>query len=399
MNVGFGLDKLPGIMPNARASVLEQFDAPLRLREYSLPSRLEPGAALVRTEMAGICGTDVHLWKGQLPIALPIILGHETVGRIEQPGDGLERDWTGQPLKEGDRVTWNSATSCGSCYYCLEKGQPTRCRQRRAYGIGYRCDQPPHFLGGYAQFHYLRPGTTIFKIPNDLPTEAVIGAGCALLTAIHGVERLCAETGSAIAPDQQRGGMPVLPSLWRDHVAVQGAGPVGIAAVAVARSAGAGRVIVLGGPKHRLEMARRFGADHTLDIDDVREVNARIDAVRQLTGGHGADLVLECVGIPAAVAEGMEMCRDGGKYLVLGHYCDAGTIPFNPHVITRKQLQVFGSWSSEPRHLQAALDYLRATRSRFPFASMVTDRFPLERANEALMATANWRSTKSVIVP
>src|SRR5436189_1280219 len=109
-------------MLRARASVLEKFKADLVLKDFAIPA-LEPGAALVRTEMAGICGTDVHLWKGQLPIALPVILGHETVGRIEQLGDGLERDWSGQPLHIGDRVTWTSAVSCGQCIYCAEKRQ------------------------------------------------------------------------------------------------------------------------------------------------------------------------------------------------------------------------------------------------------------------------------------
>src|SRR6266481_3404505 len=269
------------MMSTGKAFVLEKFKAPLQMREFALPSRLEPGAALVRTEMAAVCGTDVHLWKGELPITLPIILGHETVGRIEQLGDGLDRDWTGQPLNAGDRVTWNSSTSCGRCFYCAEKGQPTRCPHRRAYGIGYRCDQPPHLLGGYAEFHYLRPGTNIFKLPDDLATEAVIGAGCALITAIHGVER----TGIS----------------WRDSVVVQGAGPVGIAALAVAKSAGAGLVVVIGGPKHRLDMAKRFGASHTIDLDEIREPAARLERVRQLTGGYGADVVLECAGHPAAV--------------------------------------------------------------------------------------------------
>src|SRR6476661_2798437 len=97
-------------MTTARASVLEQFKAPLQLRHFALPAKLEPGAALVRTEMAGICGTDVHLWKGELPIALPVILGHETVGVIEKLGAGLTRDWSGEPLRVGDRVTWTSAT-------------------------------------------------------------------------------------------------------------------------------------------------------------------------------------------------------------------------------------------------------------------------------------------------
>src|SRR5205823_10137467 len=166
-----------------------------------------------------------------------------------------------------------SATSCGQCFYCAEKRLPTRCPDRRAYGIGYRCDQAPHFLGGYAEFHYLRPRTTIFKIPDDLPTQSVIGAGCALITAIHGIER----TGIA----------------WRDNVVVQGAGPVGIAALAVAKSAGAAKVIVLGGPKSRLEMAQSFGVDHVINIEEVRESAARLELVRQLTGGYGADVVLE----------------------------------------------------------------------------------------------------------
>jgi len=182
-------------------------------------------------------------------------------------------------------------------------------------------------------------------------------------------------------------------------VVVQGAGPVGISALAVAKSAGAGKAIVIGGPASRLEMARRFGADHVINIDEVRDVQARIDAVRQLTGGYGADVVLECVGIPSAVVEGVEMCRDGGRYLVLGHYCNAGMVLFNPHVITRKQLQVVGSWSSEPRHLKAALEFLRITREQFPFHEMVTHRFPLEKCNEALATTASWQCAKSVIIP
>lgn len=366
-------------MTTACASVLEQFKAPLQLREFPLPSRPEPGAVLVRTEMAGICGTDVHLWKGELPITLPVILGHETVGRVEQLGEGVEVDWTGQPLRVGDRVTWNPSAACGTCFYCAEKRLPTRCTSRRAYGIGYPSNQAPHFLGGYAEYHYLRPRTTVFRLPDDLPTESVIGAGCALNTAIHGVER----TGLS----------------WRDVVVVQGAGPVGLSALAVAKSAGAAQVIVLGAPRPRLDLARRFGADHVLDIEELKTPAERIAAVRALTGGYGADAVLECVGAPGAVVEGMEMCRDGGKYLILGHYCDAGPVSWNPHVVTRKQLTVIGSWSSEPRHLKAALGFLKDNLQRFPFADMVSHRFPLSQANEALATTAAWKSLKSVLVP
>ena len=216
-------------------------------------------------------------------------------------------------------------------------------------------------------------------MPDTVSNESIVGAGCALVTAIHGIER----TGIA----------------WQDTVVVQGTGPVGISALAVAKTAGASKVIVIGGPKHRLETARRFGADEVIDLEDVREPRARLEAVRQLTGGYGADVVLECAGVTQAVAEGWELCRDGGKYLVLGHYCDAGPIALNPHVITRKQLQVFGSWSSEPRHMRAAIEFLERYPDQYPFASMVTHRFGLEQANEALQLVARWETGKCVFVP
>lgn len=364
---------------NAKAAVLENFNSPLATRAFSLSDSPEPGGALVRTEMAGVCGTDVHLWKGELPIKLPVILGHETVGRIERLGEGLEHDWSGNPLKVGDRVTWSAGLTCGNCYYCSEKRIPTRCLNRKAYGISLSCATAPHFLGGYGEFHFLNPRSAIFKLPEGLPTEAVIGAGCALNTAIHGIER----TGIS----------------WNDTVVVQGAGPVGIAATAVAKAAGAALIFVIGAPAQRLEMAKRFGADQVICIDQTRTPAERIALVRELTHGYGADVVLECVGLPPAVVEGMEMCCDGGKYLILGHYCDAGTVSWNPHIVTRKQLSVFGSWSSEPRHMKTALDFLAATRERFPFAEMVSHRFSLDQANEALMTSASGKSTKCAIVP
>lgn len=145
-------------------------------------------------------------------------------------------------------------------------------------------------------------------------------------------------------------------------------------------------------------MARRFGADVIIDVTKTI-AEERIRQVIKLAGGFGADLVLECVGTPQAVTEGLEFCRDGGRYLVLGHYGDAGTIPFNPHMVTRKQLVIAGSWGFEPRHTHAGLAFLSGTRERFPFEGCVTAKFPLERAFEALETTASLSSCKNVIVP
>ncbi|MGI8470068.1 MAG: alcohol dehydrogenase catalytic domain-containing protein, partial [Pyrinomonadaceae bacterium] len=214
-------------MKTAKAAVMPDFQQPLEVREYPLPEKIEAGAALVKIEMAGVCGTDVHLWKGQLPIPRPVIMGHETVGVIERLGEGLETDWTGEPLCEGDRVTWSAGRLCGHCRNCAILRQPTRCQNRSAYGISFNSNEPPHFSGGYAEYIYLRPGTAIFKL-SDVSTESVIGAGCALVTAIHGLERMGIN--------------------WGDTVVIQGCGAVGLAALAVAKSSGAQTTIVIGSP-------------------------------------------------------------------------------------------------------------------------------------------------------
>jgi threonine dehydrogenase-like Zn-dependent dehydrogenase len=372
-------EKLEPRMSTVKAAVLTAYQRPLEVREYPEVTQLGPGEALVRVELAGICGTDVHLWLGQLPIPLPVILGHETAGRVEALGEGLAADWRGNALAVGDRVTWASSVVCGECYYCRQKHQPTRCVSRKAYGISYCADEAPHLRGGYAEFIHLRRGTAIFRIPDAVPSESVVGAGCALVTAIHGIERSTVN--------------------WGDTAIIQGTGPVGLAALAVCREAGASSTVAIGGPAHRLEMARAFGADLTLDISEITSIDERRRRAFEVVGPYGADLVVECVGHPEAVNEGMDLCRDGGTYLVLGQYANAGTIAFNPHTITRKQLRMVGSWGFEPRHVDRALSLLERTEWKNRFAGEITHRFRLNEANEALQTVREWRSGKTVIVP
>ena len=366
-------------MSNVRAAVLSEYQQPLTIREYPEPASLAPGEVLVTVELAGICGTDVHLWKGELPVPLPVILGHETVGRIERLGTGTVEDWRGSPLTEGDRICWASSISCGACFYCRVKNQPTRCTTRKAYGISYCADEAPHLRGGYAEKILLRAGTAIFRIPENVSTDAVIGAGCALTTAVHGLERAAVALG--------------------DVVVIQGSGPVGLAALAMAIQSGAILAIVIGGPSHRLEMAKRFGAQTVFNTEDYADRQFLRKCVLAETGGYGADVVIECVGHPSAVPEGLEYCRDGGKYIVLGQYANAGDVALNPHTITRKQLQVVGSWGFEPRHVYRALTILEQTDWKHQFARQITHRFPLERADEALQTTREWQSGKTAIVP
>jgi threonine dehydrogenase-like Zn-dependent dehydrogenase len=362
-----------------RAAVLKQFNTPLEIMDYPDPTALAAGEVLVRVEMAGICGTDAHLWLGQLPIPLPVILGHESAGVVELLGTPGMPDWRGAPLSIGDRVTWASSLNCGECYYCRLKGQPTRCLSRKAYGISYDASLEPHLRGGYAQKILLRAGSSVFKLPEGLSYEAVVGAGCALTTAIHGLERA--------------------PVAWGDTVVIQGAGPVGLAALAVARESGAEKLVVVGGPEHRLEIARAFGAHATVSLAEFPDAGARRDAVLRETGPHGADVVIECVGHPEAVNEGLAFCRDGAQFLVLGQYANAGEILFNPHTVTRKQLRMVGSWGFEPRHVDRALRMLGTNGWGERFAAEITHRYPLHQANEALATVREWRGGKTVLLP
>lgn len=363
----------------ASAAVMTNFQSAIEVQRFPLPAELRPGEWLIEVELAGVCGTDVHLHKGELKVPLPLVLGHETVGRVAAMGAGEQRDWRGTAVHVGDRVSFTVGRTCGQCRYCRVYKLPSRCLNRAAYGVTTPCSQPPHFLGGYAQYHFLHADTAVFRLADDLPSEAVVGAGCALVTAVHGFEKLQMQ--------------------WAESCVIQGAGPVGLAALAVAKEAGARPLIVIGGPRDRLERCKRFRADLTIDIDEVRDPAARRKIVLEHTHGLGADVVVECVGIPSAVAEGWELCRDGAKYLVLGQYCDAGPTLLNPHLIVKKELTILGTYGSEPHHWNTALEFLRTRRERYPFHELITHRFGLGQVNEALGAVARWETGKAVILP
>lgn len=368
------------VLPAAcHCAVLTAFNEPLEVRRFPLPRELAPGEMLIRVELAGVCGTDVHLHRGELKIPLPMILGHETAGRIVALGDADAKDWLGNALRIGDRVSFTVGRACGRCRYCRVYRLPSRCLSRKAYGVSTPCDQPPHLLGGYGEYHFLHADAAVFRLPDDLPSEAVVGAGCALVTAVHGFERMRMS--------------------WAESVVIQGAGPVGLASLAIAKEAGGRPIVVIGGPRDRLDRCRRFGADMTIDIDELRDPAQRRRRVLDATGGLGADVVVECVGLPQAVVEGWELCRDGGKYLVLGHYGDAGPAMLNPHLITRKELTLYGSWGSEPQHWATALEFLRTRRERYPFHELITHRYGLHEANAALDAVAKWQTGKAVVIP
>ena len=351
--------------------------APIELWDMDDPP-MEEGSVLLETLVSEVCGTDVHLREGRLSgVPYPIIPGHVSVGRILE-ARGVERDALDAPLAPGDVVTFYDVDRiCGRCYHCAVAGQPNRCPSRRVYGITYSARDG--LLGGWAERIYLRPGVRVLRVPDGLTPDDVIGGGCGLFTGFATVER------SALA--------------MGDVVLVQGAGAVGLACAAFAMLRGAARVILLGAPKQRLELARRLGADVTMDVGHTSEAE-RAAAVAQLTGGHGADVVLEATGKPSAIAEGLRLVRDGGTYVVAGHYTDGGDVTINPHRdLNRKHIDLRGQWGTDFHHVVRALAVLARHSDRLPFAKVIGARYGLADTNRALDDVAAMRVTKAVVDP
>ena len=237
--------KLP---TSSRAAVVRAFGKPLQIEDVRVPGEAEPGALLVRTEACTICGSDVHLWQGALalPVALPVIIGHEMVGRIIAMGSGTDRDSVGQPLKLGDRVVWTH-TSCGSCFYCTVARAPTLCDNKRFY-MYESIEKPPYLMGGFSEFGYVLPQSGRVKVPDSVDNAMASLCSCAFRSVMNALDNLG-------------------PIEAHEHVVIQGAGPLGLLATAVATVAGARQVIVIGAPAERLALAKEFGAAHTLSIE------------------------------------------------------------------------------------------------------------------------------------
>jgi threonine dehydrogenase-like Zn-dependent dehydrogenase len=363
----------------ARGVVLRSFNEPMSIEQAEIPAP-RPGAIVVKVTHGGICGTDVHLHHGNLPIPIPVILGHEGIGVIAQLGEGVTSDFAGTPIREGDAVAWMSSIPCGHCYWCVIEHERTLCESRKVYGINQSFDVWPKLSGSWADAIYLQPGSTLFKLPNGVTPEQAIALGCAGPTAVHGV-------------------LDIVRVNVGDTVVVQGSGPVGLAAAMYAHFSGAAKVIIVGGPASRLELAKEIGVgDVHFDIFDGSTTEERLQRILAGTPYNwGADVVLECTGVPKAVPEGFEMVRKNGRYLVLGQYTDRGEVPINPHIITKKQLSVYGSWTFGEPHYQKYINSLPKLAERFKLERLITP-YPLADANRAMTDMAAGKVMKPVLL-
>ena len=348
----------------------------MEVRELAEPV-LEPDSAILRTVFSEVCGTDVHLLEGRLEgVPYPIVPGHVAVGVLERI-DGHIHDIHGRAFEEGDSVTFLDVhRTCHQCWYCLVAKAGTRCPQRKVYGITYGVADG--LAGGWAQKIYLKPATRCVRLDGVDP-RLFMAAGCGLPTSLHAVDQANIRIG--------------------DTVLVLGAGPVGLATVALAHLSGAARVLCIGGPAHRLETARRMGAADCLDFTMTSEEQRR-EWLAERTEGRGPDVTIEATGAPIAVAQALRWTRDAGRVIVVGQYTDTGAVEVNPHLdINRKHLLVQGVWGSDFSHFYRAVQLLRDPRAAAAFEQIAMVEYNLAQTNEALADVAQGKTTKAIIVP
>jgi threonine dehydrogenase-like Zn-dependent dehydrogenase len=362
------------------------------VREYAMPDP-SPGCVLVKMELSGICGTDKHTFQGYTKqyggreLEFPIIQGHENVGTIAAiGGDGKYVDFEGIPLKVGDRVVVGANVVCGDCYYCRHDFPYYCCERTTDYGNNLSAKYPPHLFGGWAQYMYIIPGSFLVKVPDDLPSEV------AVLTEIFAVS-------VGLDRAKQMSAFPNESFCFDDTVVVLGVGPLGMCFLMKARMLGAGTIIAVDLSDYRLDFAKRLGADYALNAANTAKSD-RLAFVRDLTNGRGADMVVECAGVPSAVPEALDLLRIGGLLVEAGNFSDLGEVSISPHrQLCAKNVRILGVGGEEPAAYGPGMRQMARYMKHYPLREFVTHRFDLHHVESAVLKSVQPDSMKVVIDP
>ena len=362
------------------------------LREYALPEPA-PGCVLVRMEMSGICGTDKHTYQGYTTqygdhkLEFPIIQGHENVGTVAAiGGDGHYTDFEGLSLQVGDRVVVGANVACGECYYCRHDFPYYCCEKMTDYGNNLSAKNPPHLFGGWSQYMYIVPGSFLVKVPDDLPPEV------AVLTEIFAVS-------VGLDRAKQMSAFPNESFRFDDTVVVLGVGPLGMCFLMKARMLGAGTIIATDLSDYRLGFAKRLGADYVMNVGKTTKAE-RLQFIQDLTNGRGADMVIECAGVPQAVPEALEMMRISGLLVEAGNFSDLGEISLSPHKhICAKNARILGVGGEEPAAYGPSMRQMARYLKHYPLREFVSHRYGLRDVEAAVHKAIDPDSMKVVLEP
>jgi threonine dehydrogenase-like Zn-dependent dehydrogenase len=348
----------------------------IQIQEYPLPD-VEKGAVLSRVLRSNLCGSDLHIWHWTHPVIKNAVMGHEMIGQVEVLGEGVETDYAGNPVKKGDRVVAPYYLTCQKCGPC-SRGDFHMCQNAYRWW-SQSPDKNPHFTGTYATHYYIQPGQYFYKVPDELSSSIVAGANCGLSQVIFGLEKAGLTSG--------------------EHLVILGAGGLGLYATAVAKEKGA-IVTVVDAISSRLAVARSFGADNTIDLHAFSG-DALCKKILEITGGGGADVVLEVAGVSDAFIQGIQLVRTCGRLISIGNISvdKKFEVPLAPGWITRKSITVIGVVRYNPWYLLKALKFLQRTFRKVDYEKLTDMTFNLDQVQEALEKSEKRICTRAVIVP
>ncbi len=336
----------------------------LEYQSYDLPEP-EPGAILARVRRTNVCGSELHIWRGHHPVLKRAALGHEMVGEVFRLGEGVTTDFAGQPLSEGDRVATTYFQVCRKCAPC-QQGQFNLCENAYQFWTK-QPEEAPHFHATFATHYYIHPDQYVYRVPDNVPDIVAASANCALSQVYYGLDRAGLSNG--------------------DTVVIQGAGGLGLYATAIAKERGA-RVIAIDAVPRRLAEAEAFGADELVSFDEFATADERVEKVKALTAGKGADVVLEVAGVVDAFPEGLAMARAGGTFVTIGIVSVGQTVAIDPGLLVRKSITVIPIVRYQPWYLGKALKFLSHTIDKYPFTEMLDGEFELSQVEDALGQSA-----------
>lgn len=369
----------------------------LEVREFPMPA-VGDDAMLLKVELSGICGTDKHAYRGEgrlyggteaaTSYAFPVIPGHETVGVIADIGKRAHETihTYGEKIQIGDRVVVGPDIFCGHCYYCENTCGFIWCDNMQAYGSTFSCENPPHLFGGWAEYMYILPNSYVFKVPNKLKPE--IAVLTELMAVTYNFDK--AKEFYSMAGEGFKTG---------DTIVVQGVGPLGLCHVIKARMLGAGDIVAIDASDFRLRMAKEFGADVTFNVNSSSR-EERVQAIKEMTKGVGADLVVECAGAPSVIPEGIELLRKGGMYILTGIFVDTGeVISINPHRdLVAKNIRLIGQTDEPPSGYLPTMKLMEKFSRFFHFERIVTHQFGIEEVQQAMKTAMNTDASMKVVI-
>ena len=377
------------INPDNVRSVVMIGPGKVECQEFPYPKHLEPGALIVKVEMAGICGTDKHAFDGdvtlyggteaQQDMVYPHVPGHENSAIVvEMNGKGSEIEYSGKDLHIGDRITHCPNVICGRCWYCRRIHALPFCSKHQGIGMTYSSNEYPHIIGGWSEYMYLPPKTWVYKVIEDLTVEETALSEIFVVSAL--LDR--AKMYSSI---EARG--------------LNFGDTVGMAMIAKARLLGAGKIIALDSIKKKLDLAKEFGADISLDISKYTD-DELVEEIRGMTEGRGADVVIEGVGRPQVVDVGLRMLRRGGTYCETGNFVDTGNVSLNIHRhFAAKNVLFIGNTNHPHDQYYAHHEMMIRNRHQFPWHKLITHRFDLDQCQEAMKAAYSEKALKVEFVP